>query len=208
MSEEKVLAAIEAVVEQVYKTAESELSYFTKLVEIGKDKVTLSVFMPKTGRWKSMEVLPEYKIRELNATEQEAFTAVKEKKPRAPKDPNAPKREPVKKAIGQVNGLNKINSWAFHIAKNIDLVGGRSLVIAGMLADFPGDGEGINRWADAYRTYYNTGRFEKQGIPRQAITKVWLLSPEEKAAGVYERKPRELGVKKEKPAVATPPVAA
>ena len=200
-----VITAAEAAEGQVYKTAESELSYFAKFVSREGEKTKLSVFIPKSGKWKEMEVPAAYKLRGLNEAETAEFNAVsapKVKKVKAPRDPNAPKGEAIKKETGAISGLGMVAAWAKHIGDNVDQIGGRSLVISAMLADFPHKAESINKWIDAYLTYFNTGRFSKYGVERQATSKVWQLSDAEKAAGVKTRASKTLAPKSPEPVAA------
>src|SRR4051812_44531309 len=105
------ITAAEAVEGQVYKTAESELSYFTKLVAKGENTVKLTVFMVKTGKWREMETPLNYKIRSLNDTEKEAYAAIeagkgiKKERVKAPADPNKPRKAAAPKFKGGISGL-------------------------------------------------------------------------------------------------------
>jgi len=197
---ESTVATMEA--EKVYKTCESELSYFAKLEKQNGDKTGILVFMPKSGKWKALEVPATYKIRELTEAETVEFSQLsvkkarkplsvkKARKPRVPKDPNAPKKERVPKAVGITSGLKMLAAWGLHISINIDKVGGRTQTINDMLVDFPAKAESINRWVDAYLTYFNTGRIA--GYPRLEKSKFWVLSNDEKAALVTRRAENKL----------------
>jgi hypothetical protein len=196
------MQAIEAQEGQVYKTCESELEYFAKMRGKTPDKVLLSAFMPKSGKWKDLEVPNEYKLRELNDTEKEIYAKISEpkaKRTRVPKDPNAPPKVSVSKAVGLINGKGMIASWAMHIDQFATVEGGRSLVIAAMTEEFPQKVESINKWVNAYLTYYNTGRFAHVGFPRKEVHVYWTLSEAEKAAGIQNRNSR---AKKQKVEVA------
>jgi len=178
---------------QVYKTCESELEYFARKTGNVPEGVQVEVFMPKSGKWKQTVVPNEYKVRDLNDTEKEIYAKISEpkvRKPRAPKDPNAPVKAVQPKAKGLVSGLGMIAAWAKNINEFATVEGGRSKVIEAMLADFPQKAESINKWVDAYLTYYNTGRFGHCGFPRLEKHVYWILSEAEKAAGVTNRNHR------------------
>lgn len=212
MTEVNVSTAGEMVVGQIYKTAESELQYFTRLIKREGDKNTIEVVMPKSGKWKPLEVPAAYKIRNISEGELAEFNGLssKPKKERKPRDPNAPKKEGAfKKVAGLVSGKGMIAAWAFYIDQFVKSEGGRTAVINAMVAEFPNKVDSINKWVDAYLTYYNTGRFSAQGFARQEKSLPWILSEAEKAAGLKNRPVRNLN----KPAAAAPveavaPVAA
>lgn len=176
---------------KVYKTAESELSYFAELVEKKDVIVVLNVYMPKKRSWKNMEAPLAYKVRELTDDEKAVVQVIKEgkakaRKTRAPKDPNAPPKVPKVKTVredlkGKVSGLRMLACWAKHIGENIDKVGGKTLTINAMIAEFPHKEETIRKWVSSYKIYYNIGRLAKYGAPAKA-EKNWVLSDEEKAA--------------------------
>jgi hypothetical protein len=121
---------------QVYKSCDSELSYFVKQVEKTTDKVKLSVFIPKSKKWKELEVPHEYKVRDLTDDEKTAYAVIESgkavRKAKTPKDPNAPAKLKLK---GAVSGLGMLAAYGKHIKDNIDTVGGRSKAIAAMIAD-------------------------------------------------------------------------
>lgn len=193
-----IITAASAEEGKVYKTCESELSYFAKFIakSVTNDNIKLAVYMPKTKKWKETDFPGSYKLRDLTEEEKGELATMdtpKVKRERKPRDPNLPKSPGIKKEVGVVSGLGMIAAWAKYIGANVDKVGGRSLTVAAMLADFPAKAESINRWVDAYLTYYNTGRFSNQGVPRQQVTKVWNLTPDEIAAGNKVKKPKALG---------------
>lgn len=198
----EVITAAEMQEGQVYKTCETEnLSYFAKVVAKG-EKVTISAMLPKSGKWKNLEVPGEYKVRALTEAEVTEFAALsqpKVKKERAPRDPNAPKKPAIQKMVGAVSGKGMIAAWAHYINEYVRQEGGRTKVIEAMKLDFPTKEESINKWVDAYLTYYNTGRFKAHGIERQAQSLPWILSEAEKAAGIKKRPVKNL-TKAEEPA--------
>lgn len=207
MSEVNVSTAGEMVEGQIYKTAESELAYFTRLIKREGDKNTIEVVMPKSGKWKPLEVPASYKIRPVTEGELAEFNGLssKPKKERKPRDPNAPKKEGgFKKVAGLVTGKGMIAAWAYYINEFVKSEGGRTAVVNAMIAEFPNKVESINKWVDAYLTYYNTGRFSAQGFARQEKSLPWILSEAEKAAGLKNRPVRNLN----KPAVVAAPVEA
>ena len=213
MSEQVISTAGEMVEGQVYKTCESDLSYFTRIVPNTKKdgKVTIEALM-KSGKWKPLEVPEAYKVRALSEGESTEFTtlsAPKAKKEKKPRDPNAPKREGgFKKVAGLVTGKGMIAAWAHYINEFVRSEGGRTAVINAMIAEFPNKVDSINKWVDAYLTYYNTGRFSAQGFGRQEKSLPWILSEAEKAAGLKNRPVRDLTKKAEaKPEVAAAPAA-
>lgn len=213
MSEQVISTAGEMVEGQVYKTCESDLSYFTRAVPNTKKdgKVTIEALM-KSGKWKPLEVPEAYKVRALSEGESTEFTtlsAPKAKKEKKPRDPNAPKREGgFKKVAGLVTGKGMIAAWAHYINEFVKSEGGRTAVINAMIAEFPNKVDSINKWVDAYLTYYNTGRFSAQGFGRQEKSLPWILSEAEKAAGLKNRPVRDLTKKAEaKPEVAAAPAA-
>lgn len=213
MSEQVISTAGEMVEGQVYKTCESDLSYFTRIVPNTKKdgKVTIEALM-KSGKWKPLEVPEAYKVRALSEGESTEFTtlsAPKAKKEKKPRDPNAPKREGgFKKVTGLVTGKGMIAAWAHYINEFVRSEGGRTAVINAMIAEFPNKVDSINKWVDAYLTYYNTGRFSAQGFGRQEKSLPWILSEAEKAAGLKNRPVRDLTKKAEaKPEVAAAPAA-
>lgn len=213
MSEQVISTAGEMVEGQVYKTCESDLSYFTRIVPNTKKdgKVTIEALM-KSGKWKPLEVPEAYKVRALSEGESTEFTtlsAPKAKKEKKPRDPNAPKREGgFKKVAGLVTGKGMIAAWAHYINEYVKVEGGRTAVINAMIAEFPNKVDSINKWVDAYLTYYNTGRFSAQGFGRQEKSLPWILSEAEKAAGLKNRPVRDLTKKAEaKPEVAAAPAA-
>lgn len=204
---ETVIAAGEMVEGQVYKTCESELSYFSKFVSKKDGKVTIEALLPKNGKWKQLEVPEGYKVRGLSEAETAEFASggKKVKAPKAPRDPNAPTKPAFKKVVGAVSGKGMIEAWAYYIDQNVRNVGGRALVIAAMLAEFPTKAESINKWVDAYLTYYNTGRFK--GFARQEKSLPWILSEAEKAAGIKDRPVRDLTKKKKETTAPAQPAA-
>lgn len=180
---------------QVYKTCESDLSYFSKLVSKEGEKVKLTALMPKSRKWKELEVPASYKVRAITAEEQAQFAELDKprvKRERKPKDPNAPKKESASVTKGVITNKRMLDAWGYYINEFIDVEGGRSKVIEAMNADFPSKAESITKWVDSYLTYYNTGRLAKWGYGRQNNSKVWKLSADELAAGLKPMASRDL----------------
>ena len=211
MTEQATITAGEMVEGQIYKTCESELQYFSKVVSKKDGKVTIEALMAKSGKWKPIEVPEAYKVRSLSEAEVAEFTIAsqpKAKKERKPRDPNAPKKEGgFKKVAGLVTGKGMIAAWGHYINEFVKTEGGRTLVVNAMIAEFPSKVDSINKWVDAYLTYYNTGRFLAQGYARQEKSLPWVLSEAEKASGLKNRPVRDLTKKAEVAAAPAVPAA-
>ena len=72
---------------------------------------------------------------------------------------------------GAISGLKKLECWGRYFNEFIDKEGGRLSIISHMTNEFPDDLEGILRWVDAYKSYYNLGKLP--GTVKQEVKKQW-----------------------------------
>jgi hypothetical protein len=80
-----------------------------------------------------------------------------------------------KRPIGRISRLKMMECWGLYFRKHMRTAGGREFIIRDMVAEFPDRQEGINKWVDAYRSYFNLGKLPgciKQHVKLEFIPKV------------------------------------
>lgn len=103
------------------------------------------------------------------------------------------------KGRGVNSGLKMLAAWGKYFTELGAQENGRQLVIDAMIADFPEKVESVNRWVDAYRIYFNTGRLP---VAKPATPVLWLdEKAKEKAAAKVVKAEEKAKAKADKAAV-------
>lgn len=123
--------------------------------------------------WRAVKVEENYKVRLPTKGELAmAETAEKEVKVKVKKEKAPPKN------IGKIRGLKMLATWG-QVYKDVGMNGLQAVKDA-MIEEFPDKVESINKWAAAYRIYYNTGRLPGITKPEPEGQVIWIT--EAKAA--------------------------
>jgi hypothetical protein len=179
--------AVDMVPGQVYFNAAGSIKVC--LLEKKDDVVWVQAYSDLHQEWRKVKVEETYKLRIPTKGELiMAETAEKEVKVKVAKEKAPPKN------LGKVRGLKMLATWG-QVYKDVGTEGIES-VKAAMLEEFPDRAESIERWARAYRIYYNTGRLP--GVDKPAEPIVWVAP--ERTAKLEERKQKALAKLEEKEA--------
>lgn len=120
--------------------------------------------------WRKTKVDETYKVKIPTKGEiKMAETVEKETKEKVAKVKAEPKN------LGKVRGLRMLRTWG-QVYKEVGEQG-LDAVKAAMLLEFPDKAESIERWAAAYRIYYNTGRLP--GVEKPEAPIVWITKERE-----------------------------
>lgn len=163
------------------------------LAKVG-DKVKVNAWSDAHQEWRAVTVEETYKVKVPSKGE---ITMVEETE--------ATTKEKVKRVkstahLGKIRGLKMLATWG-QVYKEVGEQG-LDAVKAAMLEEFPDRAESINRWAPAYRIYYNTGRLP--GVEKPATPILWesekqkeRIAKKQASAAVKQAKLDEKNAKKE-----------
>ena len=134
---------------QMYMSVNSSEPIKLRIHGVLDDKVIVESFSKYHGKWLKVKVDRDYQVRLQRKEEikmSETTVATENKK------------EVKKQNVGLVSGLKMLAAWGKNFQEFGNKPDARQNIINSMLADFPEKSESINKWVDAYKAYYNTGR--------------------------------------------------
>lgn len=147
---------------KVYMNASGKI----RVVLLRKDDgaVFVQAWSDMHQEWRTVRVEETYKVRLPNKGELEMAEATANEV----KEKVEPQKLPPK-YLGKVRGLKMLATWG-QVYKDVGTQG-LEAVKAAMLEEFPEEADSINRWARAYKSYYNAGRLP--GVEKPAQPLMW-----------------------------------
>lgn len=157
---------------QIYFNAAGKIK--VKLIDKKDGVVFVSAWSDAHQEWRKVKVEETYKLKIPTKGEiKMAETAEKEVKQKVAKVKAPPKN------LGKVRGLKMLATWG-QVYKDVGTQG-LAAVKQAMLEEFPDRAESIERWAPAYRIYFNTGRLPGVDKPEVPVVFETEMSEKKKA---------------------------
>jgi len=155
-NEGHIVSAVSMVPGSLYRTlgASRFLCRVSRAVDPLAETVRLEFYEPRYHHaWNEAEVQPDYKVKE-SFDENDRINVHS----MISKGTSSVAGTVEKRPIGRISRLKMMECWGLYFRKHMRVAGGRALIVRDMVAEFPDRAEGINKWVDAYRSYFNLGK--------------------------------------------------
>lgn len=180
---EHVIDSMEMEKGRIYQTYQSAARYWVEFLQLEtmRDRVKVRAYFPQHAEWRIVYIDTTYKVRELSDDEQkQAYEQISrsthQTRAAFAKVSNKPAKAPgTGRSRGVLTGLGMLETWGKYFNEFASTLGGRELIRTKMKEEFPNKHDSVDRWLDAYRTYYNKGRLPGVKAPDKPVElKEWL----------------------------------